>query len=60
MKNNEQICQNCKSYFEDHDGVGHCEEGVSDGSETTNYQVSDYDVVEYNFGCNKFTEKEQK
>ncbi len=51
-----RVCENCTHFSYDEDTVGHCEKGVNDGTDDTNYQVSTDDVVEPDFGCKKFKE----
>jgi len=52
------ICKNCQYYsYNENDELGHCEQGVNDGTDDTNYQIANGDVVEEDFGCNKFEDK---
>ena len=53
------VCEECRYFSWDEDGVGHCAEGVDDGTDWSNYQVASGDVVESDFGCNKFKEKDE-
>ena len=51
----ENICMNCKHYsYNEEDENGHCSQEVDDGSDYSNYQVADGDVVDAYFGCIKF------
>jgi len=51
----EYRCIDCRFYTEDEEEmIGHCWKGVNDGSDDTNYQVADCDVVEPDFGCVRF------
>ncbi len=52
-------CNLCVHYsYSESDDMGHCALGVDDGTDDTNYQVATDDVVEEDFGCNKFEDKE--
>lgn len=51
-----RICDTCKHCKVDEDLVFHCSKSVADGSDDTNYQVADFDIVESGFGCNKWEE----
>ena len=48
------ICDNCVHFSIDEDSIGHCGEGIDDGTDNTNYQVATNDVVDEDFGCQKF------
>lgn len=59
--NNSCICENCEHFnYDDDISTGYCEAGVNDGTDSTNYQVAEGNVVESDFGCNQFYPKDVK